>query len=77
MFSLENIIKIAMIVTVAASMYVTYSKDRVFGGTPNEIDAKQRMFTTATREYARMSEDPHTTDGIDDRLILLHQLGDL
>ena len=77
MFSLENIIKIAMIVTVAASMYVTYSKDRVFGGTPNEIDAKQRMFTTATREYARMIEDPHTTDGIDDRLILLHQLGDI
>ena len=76
-FSLENIIKIIMIVTVAAGMYVTYSKDRVFGGTPNEIDAKQRMFTTATREYARMSEDPHTTDGIDDRLILLHQLGDI
>ena len=77
MFNFENVIKIVMIATVAASMYVTYSKDRVFGGTPNEIDAKQRMFTTASREYERMSRNVKTTDGIDNRLILFHQLGDI
>ena len=77
MFNFENVIKIVMIATVAASMYITYSKDRVFGGTPNEIDAKQRMFTTASREYERMSRNVKTTDGIDNRLILFHQLGDI
>ena len=77
MFNLENVIKIVMIITVAIGTYTTYSKDRVFGGTPNEIDAKQRMFTTASREYERMCQNPKVTDGIDDRLILFHQLGDI
>ena len=76
-FNLENVIKMVMIVTVAVGAFITYSKDRVFGGTPNEIDAKQRMFTTATKEYVRMSRKAQDTDGIDERLILLHQLGDI
>ena len=35
------------------------------------------MFTTASREYERMSRNVKTTDGIDNRLILFHQLGDI
>ena len=55
-FTIGNVLKIAMIVTASISMYVTYSKERVFGGTPNEIAAKKRMYSTAARAYDRIGD---------------------
>lgn len=66
--SLGNLLKLVMIGVASAGLYISYSRDRVFGGTPGEIGAKQRMFSTAAREFLRMTDERERAD-------LVHELG--
>ena len=69
-FTIGNLLKIAMIVTASVSLYVTYSKERVFGGTPNEIAAKKRMYSTAARAYDRIGDRT-------ERKRMMYELGEM
>ena len=64
----ENLIKIGMILLVAAGSCMAYSLARVFGGSPREIDAKRRMFRNAEKQYDRCEND-------EERLRIIHELG--
>lgn len=64
----ENLIKIGMILLVAAGSCAAYSLARVFGGSPREIDAKRRMFQNAKNQY-KLCKDA------EERLRIIHELG--
>ncbi len=69
-FTIGNVLKIAMIVTASVSLYVAYSKERIFGGTPNEIAAKKRMYSTAARAYDRIGDRT-------ERKRMMYELGEM
>lgn len=73
-FTIDNIIRISMILLLAISSTIVFSQERVFGGTPNEIFAKECAFHEASLLYDSMLEGNRS---VERRLALIHELGDL